>query len=104
MDQPPKKRRWQFSLKVLFIAITMAGVGMGMMRLGWELDMLSLPQEGIPLLILRLILLTASPGVLIGYGYNLFRGAIIGGMASVGAFIVFYCFFQLIIFIIIFIM
>ena len=74
----------------------MAGVGMGLIRLTLELIGQSLKSERVSLLFfLGLILLTASPGVLIGYGYNLFRGAIVGGMASVGAFIVFFCFLHI---------
>jgi len=86
MNQPPKKRRWQFSLKVLLIVITMAGVGMGLISLGGEFfiapRMMYLGGGGV-LILFGCVLLTASPGVLIGYGYNRLMGAIIGGLTSV---------------------
>jgi len=85
MNQPPQKSRWQFSLKVLLIVITMAGVGMGMMRLGEDFfsDPLMNVDGGGMLIPFGWILLTASPGVLIGYGYIRWFGAIIGGISSV---------------------
>jgi len=82
MNPPPQKRRWQFSLKVLFIAITMAGVGMGLIRLGEELGEQGLVSEGADLFMLGSILLIASPGILVGYGYNRLSGAIVGAIIS----------------------
>lgn len=69
---------------VLLITTTMVGVGMGLIRFANELD-----EQGLGLVgffaysHLGLILILASPGVLIGYGYNRLRGAILGGISSI---------------------